>query len=132
MNALAFLQAHAAGKRYDVKEINLGMTLFSARNASWQTATTTGAVAYMKYGDVKQFSEAYTLQAQYGSLQERTLDSYLQLQSYIVGGLDPTKLSPGNSEKARGDLQQTMARLVAMQQVGTALQKTYAEALRSE
>ncbi len=130
--AMAFLQAHAAGKPYDIKDISLGMSLFSARNASWQTATTTGAVAYMKYSQVKHFSEAYTLQAQYASLQERTLDSYLQLQSYIVGGLDPTKISAADSEKARGDLQQTMARLVAMEQIGAALQKTYAEALKGD
>ena len=130
--AMAFLQAHAVGKPYDIKDISLGMSLFSARNASWQTATTTGAVAYMKYSQVKHFSEAYTLQAQYASLQERTLDSYLQLQSYIVGGLDPTKISAADSEKARGDLQQTMARLVAMEQIGAALQKTYAEALKGD
>ena len=132
LGALAFLQAHAQGKSYDTSSISLGMSLYSSRDASWKTATATGAVAYMEYSHVKRFSEAYTLQAQFATLQERTLDSYLQLQSYLVGGIDPTKISPADAEKARGDVQQTLARLVAMREIGQALEKTYAGALKGE
>ena len=57
LGAMAFLQAHAQGKSYDIKGINLGMSLYSSRNASWQTAGATGAVAYMNYDHVKKFSE---------------------------------------------------------------------------
>ncbi len=130
--ALNFLQARAAGKPYDIKDINLGMSLYTARNASWQTATTTGAVTYMEYAHVKSYSEAYTLQAQFGSMQDRTLDAYLKLQSYVVGGIDPTKISAADADKARSEVQQTIARLVAMQQIGVALQKTYDKALKPE
>ena len=132
MGAMAFLQAHAEGKPYDIKEINLGMSLYSSRNASWQTATTTGAVAYMKYDHVKKFSGSYALQSQFASLQEKTLDSYLQLQSYMVGGMDPTKISALEAAKASAEVRQTLARLVAMQQIGTALQKEYGTALKAD
>ncbi len=132
MGALGFLQAHAQGKPYDISSINLGMSIFSSRDASWQTATTTGAIAYMEYAHVKRYSEAYTLQGQFATLQQRTLDSYLQLQSYIVGGIDPAKISMSNADKARADVQQTLARLVAMREIGEALAKTYEGALKPE
>lgn len=130
MGALAFLQARAAGKPYNLTGINLGLTLYSGQDASWKTAASTGAVSFMEYSHVKRYAEAYTRQAQFTALQERTLDSYLQLQSYIVGGFDPDKFSAADADKARIDIHQTLARLLAMQQIGTSLQAEYRSALK--
>ena len=130
--ALAFLKAHAEGKPVDVHDVSLGMNLGTYRDASWQTASATGALGYMTYAHVKQYSAVYSLQAQFTQLQTETLGAFLQIQSYVMGGEDPNKFSPAIAEKARADVQKTLADLLAMEQIGQSLQKQYADALKEE
>ena len=130
--ALAFLRAHAEGKPYEVHDVNLGMNFGSYRDASWQTASATGALGYMEYAHVKRYSAVYTLQGQFGQLQAQTLTAYLQIQSYVVAGQDPRQMSVSDTQKASGEVRQTLADLLAMEQVGHALQTQYADVLKAE
>ncbi len=131
--ALAFLRAHEEGKPYEVRSsINLGMNFGSYRDASWQTASATGALGYMEYAHVKRYSAVYTLQGQFAQLQAQTLTAYLQIQSYVVAGEDPRQLSVADTQKANAEVRQTLADLLAMEQVGQALQKQYATVLQAE
>ncbi|WP_419804587.1 hypothetical protein [Terriglobus sp.] len=130
--ALAFLKAHAAGKDLDVKSINLGMNFGSYWDASWQTANATGALGYMEYAHVKRYSGVYTLQGQFTQIQTQTLSAYLQIQSYVVAGEDPRQLSMADTQKANAEVRQTLTDLLAMEEVGQALQKQYELVLKAE
>jgi hypothetical protein len=54
---------------------------------------------------------------------------YMQLQSFLIYGFDPTKLSPVDAASAEADARKTLAHLVAMGQIGTALAKEYEKVL---
>ena len=130
LKALAFLDARAAGKPYDISSITLGYTMPALSDASWKTASSTGALSYMPYARVQRYASAYQLQDQFMQLEKQTLGQYLRLQSYVIYGFDPDKLSVAQALAAGGDVRQTLAFLVAMDQVGDGLQKEYKSALQ--
>jgi hypothetical protein len=129
LKVLAFLDAHAAGKPYDVSSITLGYSMPALSDASWKTASATGVLSYMPYDRVQQYATAYHLQEEFMQLQKETLGEYLRLQSYVISGFDPDKLTPLEAQSATVDVRLTLAYLVAMDQVGDGLEKTYESAL---
>jgi ABC-type sugar transport system ATPase subunit len=86
----------------------------------------------MEYAHVKRYSEAYGLQAQFNSLQEQALTAYLTVQSNIIAGNDPHQLSQADSQRAKVAVQEALARIVAVQQIGTALKTMYQKVLKPE
>ena len=126
---LRFLQAKEAGKPYDLNKLQLQMALSGLSDASWRTASATGALSLMEYGTVQRFASAYQLQEQLGRLQTTTLDDFLGLESYVVNGTDPTAMSPEQARVAEREVRQVMAHLVAMSQVSDNLEKEYDRAL---
>jgi hypothetical protein len=65
------------------------------------------------------------LQDKYSALQDQTINEYLQLQSYIIYGFDPKKLTAADAGLAELDARRTLAHLVAMDQIGAAVGKEY-------
>jgi hypothetical protein len=100
---MPFLEARKAGKNYDIHEIKLGYSIGQLQDASWKTAAATGALSYMDYGHVQRYAEAYQLQEKYSAFQDETISEYLQLQSFLVFGFDPTKVSPADAASAEID-----------------------------
>ena len=132
IRALKFLDAHMQHKPTDITNIELGMTFASLHDASWQTANANGSLGYMEYAHIKRYSAAYTLQAQFNALQQETLTAYLTVQSNIIAGNDPNNLSQPDSERAKVQVQEALARIVAIQQIGAILRDTYEKALKPE
>jgi hypothetical protein len=132
IRALKFLDAHAQNKPTDIKGMDLGLTFSTLSDASWQTANANGALSYMEYAHIKRYSGAYTLQAQFNRLQEETLTTYLTVQSNVIAGNDPNQLSQVNAERAKVQVQEALARIVAVEQIGAALRETYEKALKPE
>ncbi len=133
--ALSVIQQMNEGKtpdQQDIHNIQLGMNLGLLEEASWQTANSTGALSYMEYAHVKRYSSVHALQQQFSQLQQTILAAYLELQSFVVADEDPTKLSTADRDHARVDVQQTLARLEAMRQIGNVLQQEYEKALKPE
>jgi hypothetical protein len=126
---LPFLEARKAGKSYDIHEIKLGYSIGELQDASWKTAAATGALAYMDYGHVQRYAEAYQLQERYSAFQDETISEYLQLQSFLIYGFDPAKVSPADAASAEADARKTLTHLVALEQIGTALGKEYEKVL---
>jgi hypothetical protein len=81
---------------YDTHQIRLDFTMGDLKSASWKTAAATGALGFMEYDQVQRYSAVYQLQDKYSALQDRTIDEFLQLQSYVIYGFDPKKC--GRSE----------------------------------
>jgi hypothetical protein len=86
----------------------------------------------MQYDRVQQYATAYHLQDEFMQLQKETLGQYLRLQSYVIAGFDPDKLTATQAQTAGVDVRQAMAYLVAMDQVGDGLEKRYEEALAAK
>jgi hypothetical protein len=129
---LAFLDALAAGKPYDIHSIMLDYRMPALSDASWKTASATGVLSYMNYDRAQQYATTYRLQDEVMQLQKETLGQYLRLQSYVIAGFDPDKFSQAQAQVAGVDVRQTLAYLVAMDQIGEGLEKQYEDALKTK
>jgi hypothetical protein len=117
-----FLNARKKSEPYDTRQIRLGFTMGDLKSASWKTAAATGALGFMEYDQVQRYSAVYQLQDKYSALQDQTIDEFLQLQSYVIYGFDSEKITPVDAGSAELDTRRALVHLVAMDQVGTALQ----------
>jgi hypothetical protein len=127
-----FLSARKKNQPYDVSQLRLDFTMGDLESASWKTAAATGALGFMEYDQVQRYAAVYQLQDKYSALQDQTIDGFLQLQSYIIYGFDPAKITPADAGSAELDTRRTLARLTAMDQLGTALAKEYEAVLKSK
>lgn len=128
---LKFLEARIHNQPYSVHSLSLNFTLGSMHDASWRTAADIGALGYMEYAHVKRFADAYLVQEEYVRLQRLTLDDFLQLQSYVVYGFAPDKVTPAEAEAASEDVRHALSHLTALDQFADALSRTYQQALAS-
>jgi hypothetical protein len=67
--------------------------LFPLNATAWNTAASTGAVSYMNYSEVQDYTRVYVVQEQFLSLQQRTLEKWLELQKWSV------RITPGGFSK---------------------------------
>jgi hypothetical protein len=126
-----FMSARKKNQPYDNHQIRLDFTLGDLQSASWKTAAATGALGFMDYDQVQRYAAVYQLQDKYSALQDQTIDEFLQLQSYVIYGSDPEKITPAEAGSAELDARRALVRLTAMDQVGTALAKEYEAVLKS-
>jgi len=126
-----FLNARKKNEPYDTHQIRLDFTMGDLNSASWKTAAATGALGFMEYDQVQRYAAVYQLQGKYSALQDQTIDEFLQLQSYVIYGFDPKKITPVDAGSAELDTRRALAHLVAMDQVGTALASQYDAVLKS-
>jgi hypothetical protein len=129
INAFKFLQARSQNKPYDIQGITLNFTSSTLSDASWRTATATGALSFMEYGRVQQFASAYQEQELFARLELESIDYYLQLNSYVAYGFDPKTMSSDDAKLAMMDVSRTLSHLTAMDQVGEGLRQAYDKAL---
>ena len=100
------------------------------KDSAWRTAASTGVLSYMDYGEVQRFSLAYKEQEMFELLQQQTLDEYLQLDSYVVKGFDPTTIRPEVTQAALPEVRRAIAHLGGMMDVSRGALKAYDEALK--
>lgn len=126
---LNLLEARSNNKPSDIHSFSLNLVTSTLSDASWRTATATGSLSYMEYRRVQEFASAYQQQEVLTRLEGETLDNYLQLQSYVAYGFDPSKMSPEEAKTALADVRLTLTHLVAIDQVGASVQQVYARVL---
>jgi hypothetical protein len=82
-------------KNHDDRASNLDWSfgLFPLNATAWSTAASTGAVSYMNYSEVQDYTRVYVVQEQFLSLQQRTLEKWLELQKWSV------RITPGGFSK---------------------------------
>ena len=97
---------------------------------AWKTASVTGVLSYMNYDKAQKYAATYHVQDEVMELQKETLGQYLRLQSYVIAGFDPDKMTEVQAQTAGVDVRQTLAHLEAMDQVGQSLANDYNEALK--
>ena len=103
--ALRFADEMLRARKSDVHELNIGFSFPSLNRAAWQTAERTGALGFMDYDEVKEFSELYELQDLVADSQRQLLVRLSGLTAMIAGaGGDPTKASAQDLQVFRSRL----------------------------
>jgi hypothetical protein len=131
IRSIRFLEAREANKPYDITGMSLAFSIVPLRDASWRTATATGVLDYMEYDRVQNYAAAYHLQDQFAAMEQESLDSFLQLHSYLVGGADPTKMTAQEAAAAMIDVRHAYAHLDALDGISRTLGIDYKDALKS-
>jgi hypothetical protein len=128
---LDYLSARKKNQPYDTSQIRLDFTLGDLKSASWKTAAATGALGFMEYDQVQRYAAVYQLQDKYLALQDQTIDGFLELQSHVIYGFDPQKITPADAASAEVDTRRALVHLTAMDQVATGVAMEYDAVLKS-
>lgn len=101
--ALRFADDLLRTGKTDVHELRFALNFASLNRASWQTAERTGALSYMNYAQVREYSELYDLQALVAESQQRLIGQLANLSAIVFGGEggDPYRLKPRDLEVFR-------------------------------
>ncbi len=118
--------------RKPLQELSMGLSFSGSTlsSASWTTASTVGALAYMEYDEVKRFAEAYKLQEFFDNLQHEEVRD-VQRGVGLLGSLKegPEKIPPEELRALKAQLQQSSAALTVLDQLGRQLDTEYDKVL---
>ena len=127
---LDFLEAKEGGQALPPGKLTLEFGEHSMQDSAWRSAAATGVLTYMKYTDVQKYAVCYKTQELYETLQMQTLDDYLQLDSYVVHGFDPSKIKPEDARSALPVVRHTLAHLEGLLDVSRGALMVYDKALQ--
>ena len=106
--------------------LTLSVSISSQSSTAWSTAATTGALGHMERDDVARFTDAYLLQQQFMSAQQRAIEALLELESYgelIHGPL--TRISDAQAVEAERTAGRALAATHMAEDLAKALQAEY-------
>ena len=130
VGVLEFLEARSQGKPGNTQGLTLNFHEGPLQDSAWRTAASTGVLSYMNYAQVQKFAIAYKEQDQFETMEEQTLDEYLQLDSYVVKGFDPNALSADDIRTALPDVRRALAHLGGMLDISRGTLQAYDDALK--
>ena len=84
-DALKSLDAISKGHPGKFNEAELAFSEGPMHDSAWRTASTTGVLSYMDYGEVEKFADAYKEQDELRAMEELTANDYLQLVPVLQG-----------------------------------------------
>jgi hypothetical protein len=99
---------------------------------AWESAAATGAVAYMRYPEVQQYTRVYLLQAQFLTMQERTLEKWLELQKWAAmmdANHGPVALTDGELGEIERDASAALIHTETEENFAKSLVATYSKAI---
>ena len=109
-----------------IHHLEIGWAVSDIDDASWKTAERTGALAYMEYAEVQEYSRLYDLQALFSEHQRLHVDRVAAALSAITAE-DPEKASVRDTEIFRDRLLALRGDLLTMEQIGQGLKASYAQ-----
>jgi len=127
---LAVLDILIARKPISEFSMNLGFDVPTLLSTSWNTAESTGALAYMDYSDVKRFAGVYDTQQLLLKIQEELSRTASAAMGMIAATKDPAKLSTAELIEARQSAQHSLTELTIWEQIASQLSKEYAVVLK--
>lgn len=127
-HALDMIELFIIHKQPKDASMTLAYPMTQLSSTSWSTAQSTGALSFMNYQEVKNFSGAYTLQDQVQQQQQQQFQTYeLALSGLASGG--PGKMSQEELQSGKQEIKRTMAALFVLEQLESQLSKKYTEIL---
>jgi hypothetical protein len=125
-----FLEARSAGQPGDPTGLSLGFHEGPLQDAAWRTAASTGVLSYMDYSHVERYSGAYKEQDMFELMQQQALEEFLQLDSFVINGFDPSKLTKEQVTAALPQARRAIAHLGGMRDVSLGAIQAYDNALK--
>lgn len=117
--------------RTAVHEAKYGFSVAELHSTSWNTATTTGALSYMPYAEVKKYTVVYDLQRAFDAVQQRALAGSLDVEGlFTLLGREPGTLTKAELSDAERRIGIAIANVRAMQQVAEPLNQRYQATLK--
>lgn len=108
--------------------------LFPLNATAWSTAASTGAVSYMDYSEVQDYTRVYVVQEQFLSLQQRTLEKWLELQKWNVrissGGF--SKLTNGELSEIEDEASAALIHTQTEESIAGSLVNEYSKVLHEK
>jgi type II secretory pathway pseudopilin PulG len=94
------IEAYRKDHRDDrTSKLNWSFAMFPLSATAWSTASSTGALGYMDYSEVKGYTRAYVLQEEFLTMQQNTLGKWLDLQKWLARRDAKGSLSNLNNEE---------------------------------
>jgi len=114
-----------------VKNVTFNWTLDELHSTNWNTASVTGALAYMPYADVKRYTRVYDLQQQFMQVQSKAFDSIMAVYGLTtLLQKDMKKVSDRELEDAERVLGLALANADAVSGLESALNEEYTKLLQ--
>jgi hypothetical protein len=109
-----------------LKELHMSLNFSGAtlNSASWTTAATVGATAFMEYADVKRFAEVYKKQEFFDRLQDEQVKS-VQEGLGMMSSLNGPKTADDDLRAMKRQMLQSHAAVIVLQQLGQQLDASY-------
>lgn len=126
---LTYIDGRLANRPMDVSKLHIQLSEGPLKDAAWRTAAATGVAAYMNYSTAEGFAECYKEQEQYELMEERTLEAYLNIESFVAVK-KPDQLSNDDLRAAQPIVRQALADLGALRDISRGALSIYDEALK--
>ena len=117
------------------QSMHFGITMRDLYSTAWQTATTSGAVTYMKYDELIRYTDVYLTQQAFISLQEQALNRMIDGGALIEVTMKEDDMKKVPAEKFQAIAQDAYKELVvqkALEDISGALNKAYDDLLKSQ
>jgi hypothetical protein len=126
---LSALDKIASGQKADLEQKELQFSDGPLQDSAWRTASSTGTLSYMDYAEVEKFADAYKEQGMLETMEEKTLDDYLELEPILhIDG--STTIDAERARMAIPYARNAMGHLSGMYFIGIGTLQTYAVALK--
>jgi cell division protein FtsB len=127
------IQKIKADRKAKMRDIDLNLNFFGLTDTSWRTAQATGALALMKYDQVQDFAGFYDLQAMLNRLVSNLEDTWLNMTTaFNPLGSDPAKMEDRQLDEVQRQLDLSLGRLIAVENIGRSLDNLYSKKLNSK
>lgn len=127
LTVIQVLDAISQKKPLPVKQFSLDYSVATLSDGAWRSAVQTGALAYMDYGEVELFADAYKQQAMLEDAQTKTLEDYLELTPLMRKGID---ISPAEATSSIASADHALGHLSGVLAVGQGTLDAYNKALQ--
>ncbi len=123
---LQTVRALQTNRNAKVDNLDLSVSISTLQSSAWNATSVTGAIGYMKYDAVQEYSDIYDLQQQFLSIQQKSIDTMVILESHgVLARANLEKVSDAQMAEAARSIGQAMAAVKMTQDVGKALETSY-------
>lgn len=127
---LAFVEARSEGKQQTLPAgAGFAFSENEIPDAAWRTASSTGVLSYMDYGQVQKYAAAYREQELLQMQEQQTLRDFLQLGSFFKPSEGAAALTAEGAKDALPYLRRCLGDLNGILAVGSGTLSAYDDAL---
>ena len=125
-NTISAIDSYRKNPSHPPQTLDWSFGIFALSGTAWHTAASTGAASYMDYSEVQRYTRVYVLQDQFLSIQERTLDKWLDVQRWSV------RIGSGGMANLNGQELNEIEDEASAALVHTRTEESFAQALIAE